>query len=98
MAELVDAVREALRLEGIDVKEKTAKVPSFVSLIASVADRAIQASGRYNAQVHVLGELGQTIVADAMPGREVFGLASESDLVEGMRASLEWCARNGIDV
>ena len=95
--EIVDSVREALRLEGFEAKAKTMQLPALVSEAAHAADRVLQAAGRYNAQVHVLGELGQTIAADATAGRERFGLSPVSDIVGGMRASIAWCVARGME-
>jgi len=98
MNEIVEAVWEAMRLEGFEVSHSTVQAPAIVSSVARAADRVIQAAGRYNAQVHVIGELGASIVADASEGRRVLGLDPVSDIVGGMRASIAWCRGMGIDV
>jgi nucleoside-diphosphate-sugar epimerase len=98
MLEIVEAVRVALELEGNRPKESTVRMPGLVSAVAQGADRLLQKAGRYNAQIHVLGELGQTIAADATAARAEFGLDPRSDLVRGMRDSIAWCRSRGIEI
>jgi nucleoside-diphosphate-sugar epimerase len=98
MTQIVEAVQDALQEEGYTVKRSSFKLPSAISTAARAVDKTLQSTGRYNAQLHVLGELGQTIAADASDARAAFELSDSSDLVSGMRASIAWCRDQGLNV
>ena len=94
--EIVDTVRTALRDEGYEVSPRSLRVPAMVARTAERADRALQARGVYQQQVHVLGELDKTIACDISYSTEVLGYQPAIGLPEGMRESIRWCRDQGI--
>jgi nucleoside-diphosphate-sugar epimerase len=56
----------------------------------------LQRVGRYQQQVHVLGEMGHSIACDISAARADLGYAPEIELYEGMRRSIRWCRDQGI--
>ena len=93
---IVDTVRQALGEEGYDVSPRSLHVPGIVAHAAERADRALQARGVYQQQVHVLGELDKTIACDISYSTQVLGYAPAIGLHEGMRQSIRWCRTQGI--
>ena len=63
-----------------------------------VADGLIQRTGRYQQQLHVLGEMGHTIACDIALARVELGYDPSVDLYEGMRRSIRWCVENGLEL
>jgi nucleoside-diphosphate-sugar epimerase len=91
-------VKEALADCGVAVADHQLRVPSAASRVAQLADRAIQRAGRYNTQLHVLGELGTTIACDISRARAELGYEPDVSLAEGMRRSIRWCQGRGIEL
>jgi nucleoside-diphosphate-sugar epimerase len=98
MLEIVDTVKAALRDAGFEVSDRQLRVPGIVGRIAERADAMVQRVGRYVTQLHVLGELDKTIACDISVARSQLGYAPAVELAEGMRRSVEWCRRNGIQL
>ncbi len=96
ITEIVAAVKQALASAGLDVASRQIRLPGLASTVAERLDRVIQATGRYNAQLHVLGELGHTIACDITAARDQLGYDPEIDLAEGMRRSVRWCLDQGL--
>lgn len=96
LTEIVDTVREALRDEGYRVSGRSLRVPGVVARTAERVDRALQARGVYQQQVHVLGELDKTIACDISHTTDVLGYRPTVALAEGMRQSIRWCRDQGI--
>jgi nucleoside-diphosphate-sugar epimerase len=65
---------------------------------AQQPDATIQRSGRYNQQLHVLGEMGKNIACDISVAREELGYEPDIALEEGMRRSIRWCLAQGIEL
>ena len=98
VVEIVETVGRALRDEGHRVKENSLRLPDLVGRLAERADRLLQARGAYNQQVHVLGEMNKTIACDIAATTAEIGYTPRVELYEGMRASIRWCAENGIEL
>lgn len=96
VAEIVATVGRALADEGFDVSPNRLRLPQFVARGAELADGWIQRTGRYNQQVHVLGEMGHTIACDIDAARAELGYDPRVELYEGMRASIRWCVERGL--
>jgi nucleoside-diphosphate-sugar epimerase len=96
--EIVATVGRALTDEGFAVKPPGRPLPATVGRVAELADRAIQASGRYVQQLHVLGEMDKTIACDISRSRAELGYAPAVELYEGMRRSIRWCVAAGIEL
>jgi nucleoside-diphosphate-sugar epimerase len=96
MVDVLRTVRRAFDLEGLPPSGPTAiRVPRAIGVVAERADRALQATGRYQQAMHVLGELKDTIACDITRAREELGYEPSTDLLEGMRASIRWCLERG---
>jgi len=96
VTEIVETVGRALRDEGHNVKPNRLRLPDVIGRFAERADRVIQGTGRYNQQVHVLGEMNKSIACDISRTTAEIGYVPRVDLYEGMRASIRWCAEQGI--
>jgi len=98
VAEIVDTVGAALRDEGFEVRPNRFRLPEFAGTVAERIDRVLQARGRYNSQLHVLGEMNKTIAVDVAAARRDLGYDPKVELHEGMRRSIRWCIEQGIDL
>jgi nucleoside-diphosphate-sugar epimerase len=98
VTEIVDTVGRALRDEGFTVKDGAMRLPAVAARIAEVADGLIQRTGRYQQQLHVLGEMGHTIACDISLARSDLGYDPAVDLYEGMRRSIRWCVEQGLEL
>lgn len=96
--EIVDTVRRALVDEGYQVSGRPRSLPIAIARAAETADRMIQRVGRYQQQVHVLGEMGHSIACDIAAARTDLGYDPAVELYEGMRRSIRWCRDQGISL
>ncbi|MDJ0767311.1 MAG: NAD(P)-dependent oxidoreductase [Ilumatobacter sp.] len=94
--EIVETVGRALADEGFDVRPNRLRLPELAARAAESADRAIQRLGRYQQQLHVLGEMRHSIAVDISAARRELGYEPEIDLYQGMRRSVRWCVREGL--
>jgi nucleoside-diphosphate-sugar epimerase len=96
--EIVDTVQRALADEGLDVQPGALRLPALAGRVAETADRVIQRAGRYQQQLHVLGEMGHTIACDISATRAELGYDPKVELYDGMRASIRWCLGQGLSL
>ncbi len=96
--EIVDTVGRALRDEGFSVKEPSARLPAVAGRVAELGDRVVQRLGRYQQQLHVLGEMNHTIACDISVTRAELGYEPRIELYEGMRDSIRWCVEQGLEL
>lgn len=96
--EIVSTVGRALGDEGFDVKPNSVRLPAIVGRLAELADAAVQRTGRYVQQVHVLGEMDKNIACDIGVARAELGYEPEVELYEGMRRSIRWCVEQGLEL
>lgn len=96
--EIIETVGRALRDEGYDVKDGAMKLPVIAGRIAERADRIIQGTGRYQQQLHVMGEMAHSIACDISASRAELGYDPQFELYDGMRRSIQWCRSAGIDL
>ena len=96
--EIVETVGRALRDEGFSVKEGALRLPGIAGRVAEFGDRVVQRTGRYQQQLHVLGEMNKTIACDISASRDVLGYEPSIALYEGMRISIRWCKEQGLDL
>jgi nucleoside-diphosphate-sugar epimerase len=95
--EIVATVRQLLEEEfGLACARRALRLPAVVATAAGLADGALQALGRYNQPIHVLGEMSHTIACSIDKARRELGYAPTVALAEGMRESIRWCLANGI--
>lgn len=96
--EILAAVKEAARLEGLPVKDGAMRLPAIAGRVAYRVDATLQRFGRYQQEIHVAGELDKTIACRVDGAVRDLGFEPASDLVEGMRRSYRWGLANGQDV
>jgi nucleoside-diphosphate-sugar epimerase len=96
--EIVATVGRALTDEGFDVKAPTTRLPAIAGRVAELGDRIVQGLGRYQQQLHVLGEMNHTIACDISATRDELGYQPRVALYEGMRTSIRWCVAQGLDL
>lgn len=96
--EIVATVGRALTDEGFDVKPPGRPMPAVVGRVAERIGALVQRTGRYQQQFHVLGEMDKTIACDISASRAVLGYQPRMELYEGMRASIRWCAAEGLEL
>ena len=96
--EIVETVGRALRDEGLSVKDGALRLPAIAGRVAEFADALIQRTGRYQQQLHVLGEMDKTIACDISAAQADLGYEPQVDLYEGMRRSIRWCIEQGLDL
>jgi nucleoside-diphosphate-sugar epimerase len=98
MREIVETVGRALSDEGYSVRPPGRGVPPIVGRLAERADRLIQGVGRYQQQIHVLGEMDKTIACDISAAQRDLGYHPGVELYEGMRRSIQWCRGEGLEL
>lgn len=96
--EIVETVGRALTDEGFEVKPNRFRLPDLAGTVAERIDRTLQRAGRYNQQLHVLGEMNKTIAVDISAAKRDLGYEPEVELYEGMRRSIRWCLDQGIEL
>jgi nucleoside-diphosphate-sugar epimerase len=98
VTEIVETVGRALADEGFDVVPNRLRVPDVVARFAELADSSLQRIGRYQQQVHVLGEMNKNIACDISATVTELGYHPEVELYEGMRRSIRWCVEQGLEL
>lgn len=83
----------------LDVKElRYKKIPAFSSWVFEQADRVIQAAGMYQQEIHVAGEMARNIACSIEKAKRVLGYKPLTTLEQGMKNSIDWCRKNGIEI
>lgn len=98
LSEILATVKATLAGEGLAVARRQVVLPSLVGRIAQRADAALQARNRYSQELHVLGEMGETIAVDISRTRELLGYDPEVDLAAGMTTAVRWCLAEGYEI
>jgi nucleoside-diphosphate-sugar epimerase len=97
MNEVIDTVERLLETEfGHKCAHKRMRLPGLASEVAYVVDFTLQSVGLYHQKIHVLSEMNKTIACSVAKAEKELGYQPTVELEEGMRRSLQWCARNGI--
>jgi nucleoside-diphosphate-sugar epimerase len=96
--EIVETVGRALADEGLEVKPNNVHVPAIAGRTAEFGDRIVQRLGRYQQQLHVLGEMNHTIACDISKAMNELGYDPRVELYDGMRASVRWCLDEGFEL
>jgi nucleoside-diphosphate-sugar epimerase len=84
------------KLLGVSIRPRY--LPKVTGDFARLADSLLQMSGLYNQEVHVLGELGESIAVSIDKAHKELGYAPQIELEEGMRRSIEWCRSVGVNI
>lgn len=95
MRDVLAVVRRALEAEGLPTSGGQPRLPRAAGVVAELLDRRLQATGRYQQALHVLGELKDTIACDVGLARRELGYDPPTALFDGMRASIRWCLEHG---
>jgi nucleoside-diphosphate-sugar epimerase len=98
MDEVIETVRRALRAEGYTVSASTPRLPSLVGTVARRLDALLQDRDRYSQQLHVLGELGETIACRIDAAERDLGYDPQVELFDGMRDAIRWCCAERIEI
>jgi nucleoside-diphosphate-sugar epimerase len=99
MNEIVDTVERLLEQEfKLTVAHKRLRLPDFASEVARLADATLQGLGLYNQKIHVLSEMNKTIACSITKAEKELGYQPKIALEEGMRRSLAWCLKQGIQI
>lgn len=93
--EIIETVGLALGDEGLPAKPARIRLPLAAARAAERVDGILQARGKYQQALHVMGELGHTIACDISRARDELGYEPTVELREGMRASIRWCLDHG---
>jgi nucleoside-diphosphate-sugar epimerase len=96
--EIVATVGRALVAEGFSVKSPSTRLPAAAGRLAELGDRIVQGLGRYQQQLHVLGEMNHTIACDISATRAELGYEPRVELYDGMRRSIRWCVEQGVEL
>lgn len=85
--------------ELLGVKELSPRhIPGFSCYIAEIADELIQATGMYWTEMHVAAEMNRNIACSIEKAKAELGYKPTVELREGMRRSIEWCRKKGMDI
>lgn len=99
MNEVIDTVERLLADEfKMTVKYERLRLPGLASEIALLADKTIQGLGLYQTKIHVLSEMNKTIACSVQKAQRELDYRPTVALEEGMRRSIAWCLRQGIEI
>ena len=73
-------------------------IPELCSEVAYSVDAMIQRCGFYQQEIHVAGEMNKNIACSVAKAERELGFVPKVSLREGMKRSIEWCRKNGIDL
>ena len=80
----------------LEVQIRPRYLPRFGSDVARLCDSLLQMTGLYNQEIHVAGELAESIAVSIEAARRDLGYDPQIELEEGMRRSIAWCRANGV--
>ena len=87
--EIYQTVAELLEVKNFKPKF----LPGFSSEVFLLADKMLQASGKYQTEIHVAGEMNKDIACCIAKAQRELGYAPAVELKEGMKRSIEWCRK-----
>jgi nucleoside-diphosphate-sugar epimerase len=82
----------------LEVEIRPRYVPRIGSDVARLVDSLLQMGGLYNQEIHVAGELAESIAVSIDAARRDLGYEPQIALEEGMRRSIAWCREHQIDI
>lgn len=80
----------------LDVSIRPRYLPRFAGDCARLVDSLLQMANLYNQEVHVAGELGESIAVSIDRAQRELGYDPQIELEEGMRRSIDWCRAQGM--
>jgi nucleoside-diphosphate-sugar epimerase len=96
LRDVLETVQRALADEGLAVSgRRPLVIPRIAGVVAEKLDALAQSAGRYVQELHVLGELKDTIACDISRARAELGYDPQTSLLDGMRASVRDCLEHG---
>jgi nucleoside-diphosphate-sugar epimerase len=99
MHEVLDTIEEVLRDDfGVPVDGGRLRLPRLAAQLGQLADATLQRAGRYQQELHVLGEMDKTIACSVARARRELGWDPGPGLREGMRRSVQWCLDHGVAI
>lgn len=91
MNEIIDTIESVMETSfNIKCARKRLILPSFISDISELVDRAFQSIGIYHQKIHVLSEMNKTIACRVDLAKQELGYCPAIELREGIRRSLAW--------
>ncbi len=88
--EILETVAKILQVEI-----RPRYLPKMGSDVARFVDSVLQMAGLYQQEIHVAGELAESIAVSIAAAKADLGYDPEIELEEGMRRSIQWCHDNG---
>ncbi|MFZ5955055.1 MAG: NAD-dependent epimerase/dehydratase family protein [Nanoarchaeota archaeon] len=82
----------------LNVKLKPRFVPGLMSTMCEISDGILQGTGLYIKEIHVAGEMNKNIACSIEKARKELGYNPKIDLREGMKRSIEWCRKQGVEI
>jgi nucleoside-diphosphate-sugar epimerase len=73
-------------------------LPDFFSEFFLFTDKVMQMLGQYVIEIHVAGEMNKNISCSIQKAKKELGYDPKIDLKEGMKRSLDWCRKFGIEI
>lgn len=83
-------------LLGVELKPRF--IPGFASEICEKIDDVLQLAGLYSTDFHVAGEMNKNIACSIEKAKAELGYAPTVDLREGMKRSIDWCRKRGMEI
>ncbi len=82
--------------ELLGAKLRPRFIPGAACTLFELADTLLQATGFYQQEIHVAGEMNKNIACSIEKAQRELGYAPTVDLREGMRRSIEWCRERNL--
>ncbi len=82
----------------LDVELRPRYLPKLAGDTARLVDSLLQMAGLYKQEIHVAGELGESIAVSIDKARRELGYEPQVELEEGMRRSILWCRAHGVEI
>ena len=99
MNEIVGTVERRAADDGFDVADRQTRLPAIVGRFAEGAEPLVQRTGRYTPAAPRARRDGQDDRLRHLGGAgHELGYSPAVDLAEGMRRSIRWCVRQGIEL
>ncbi len=92
----IEILNTVAKILGVSLRPRY--IPKLGGDVARFVDSILQMAGLYQQEIHVAGELGESIAVSIEKARRELGYEPTVELEEGMRRSIEWCRAQGLDL